>query len=167
MPITIRRTEPDDYTAVYKIFSGPKATWGTLQTPYPSADMWRRRLAEPPEGLYSLVACVDEEVVGQSGLHTFPSRPRRRHVGEIGMAVHDDWQGRGVGTAMMQALVDLADNWVNLSRLELEVYTDNEPAIKLYQKFGFTIEGTGIHFGFRDGEYVDVYFMARLRESKG
>src|SRR5262245_38955629 len=100
MPITVRRTEPDDYTAIYKIFTGPKATRGTLQTPYPSADVWRRRLAEPPEGLYSLVACVDEEVIGQSGLHTFPSRPRRRHVGEIGMAVRDDWQGKGVGTAL-------------------------------------------------------------------
>ena len=59
------------------------------------------------------------------------------------MAVRDDWQGKGVGTAMMQAVVDLADKWLNLSRLELEVYTDNEPAMRLYQKFGFTIEGTG------------------------
>jgi putative acetyltransferase len=99
-------------------------------------------------------------------LHTFPNRPRRRHVGQIGTAVRDDWQGKGVGTAMMQALVDLADNWVNLSRLELEVYTDNELAIKLYQKFGFTVEGTGINYGFRDGEFVDVYFMARLRTHK-
>jgi putative acetyltransferase len=167
MSITIRRAEPGDYEAVYKIFCGPKATRGTLQMPYPSAELWRKKLAEPPEGLYSLVACVDGEVVGQCGLHTFPNRPRRRHVGQIGMAVRDDWQGKGVGAAMMQALVDLADNWVNVSRLELEVYTDNEPAIKLYQKFGFTIEGTGTKYAYRDGEYVDVYFMARLREQKG
>jgi putative acetyltransferase len=163
MSITIRRAEPGDYEAIHKIFCGPKATRGTLQMPYPSAELWRKKLAEPPEGLYSLVACVDGEVVGQCGLHTFPNRPRRRHVGQIGMAVRDDWQGKGVGTAMMRALIDLADNWVNLSRLELEVYTDNEPAIKLYQKFGFTIEGTASNFAFRDGQYVDVYFMARLR----
>jgi putative acetyltransferase len=167
MSITIRRAEPGDYEAIYKIFCGPKATRGTLQMPYPSAELWRKKLAEPPEGLYSLVACVDGEVVGQCGLHTFPNKARRSHVGQIGMAVRDDWQGKGVGTAMMQALVDLADNWVDLSRLELEVYTDNVPAIKLYQKFGFTIEGTGSNFAFRDGQYVDVYFMARLREQKG
>ncbi len=166
MAITIRRAEPSDYEAVHKIFSGPKAVRGTLQIPFPSAEMWRKRLAEPPEGLYFLVACVDNEVIGQIGLHTFPSRPRRRHVGEIGMAVRDDWQGKGVGTALMQAAIDLADNWLNLSRLELEVYTDNEPAVKLYQKFGFKIEGTAVQHAFRDGQFIDSYRMARLRLSR-
>ena len=163
-PITIRHVEPGDYEAIYKIFSGPKAVWGTLQTPYPSAELWRKRLAEPPEGFYSLVACIDGEVIGQLGLHTSPGRPRRRHVGEIGMAVRDDWQGKGVGTALMQAAVELADKWLNLFRLELEVYTDNEPAVRLYKKFGFKIEGTAIQHAFRDGHFVDSYFMARLRE---
>jgi len=163
MTITIRHVEPSDYEAIYRIFSGPKTVRGISQTPYPSAEAWRKKLAEPPEGLYSLVACVDGEVVGQLGLHTSPNRPRRRHAGQIGIAVREDWHGKGVGTALMQAAIDLADNWVNLSRLELEVYTDNEPAIKLYQKFGFTIEGTGSHYGYRDGTFVDVYFMARLR----
>jgi len=167
MPITIRNIEPSDYEAVHQIFCGPKVIWGTSQMPYPSVEMWQKRLAESPEGLYRLVACVDGEVVGQLGLHTSPDRPRRRHAGQIGMAVRDDWQGKSVGTALMQAAIDLADNWVNLARLELQVYTDNAPAIKLYQKFGFTIEGTGINYGFRDGQFVDVYFMARLREQKG
>jgi len=47
------------------------------------------------------------------------------------------------------------------------VYTDNERAIKLYQQFGFTSEGTAIDFAFRDGQFVDVYLMARLRDQKG
>ena len=167
MTITIRHIEPSDYEALYKIFSGTKVVWGVLQIPFPSAEMWRKRLAEPPEGFYSLVACVDDEVVGQIGLHTSPNRPRRRHVGQIGMAVRDDWQGKGVGTALMQAAIDLAEKWLNLSRLELDVYTDNEPAIKLYRKYGFIVEGTAINYAFRDGQFVDVYLMARLREQKG
>ena len=166
MTITIRHIEPSDYEALHKIFSGPKVVWGVLQIPFPSAEMWRKRLAEPPEGLYMLVACVNDEIVGQIGLHTSPNRPRRRHVGQIGMAVRDDWQGKGVGTALMQAAIDLADRWLNLSRLELDVYTDNEPAIKLYRKFGFTSEGTAVNYAFRDGQFVDVYLMARLREQQ-
>jgi putative acetyltransferase len=79
------------------------------------------------------------------------------------MAVRDDWQGKGVGTLLMQAVVDLADRWLNLRRLELEVYTDNEAALRLYKKFGFEIEGTLIDYAFRDGQFVDSYCMARLR----
>jgi len=162
---TIRRAEPADYEAVFKIFAGPRAVSGTLQLPFPSADVWRKRLAEPPEGVFSLLACAENEVVGQLSLHTLPNNPRRRHVGQIGMAVRDDWHGRGAGTALMQAAVDLAEKWLNLSRLELEVYTDNEAAIRLYKNFGFTIEGTLIRFAYRDGQYVDAYYMARLRDA--
>lgn len=78
------------------------------------------------------------------------------------MAVRADWQGRGVGTTLLQAAVDLADKWLNLTRLELEVFVDNTPAIRLYQKFGFSIEGTLVQYAFRDGRYVDIYTMARL-----
>jgi len=47
----------------------------------------------------------------------------------------------------------------------LEVYTDNEPAIRLYKKFGFVVEGTLKQFAFRDGQFVDVHTMARLRDT--
>jgi len=168
MTITIRRVEPTDYEAIQQIFSGSQVVRGTLQLPFPSAEFWRKRLAEPPEGLYGLVACDDKnEVVGHLGLHTFPNHPRRRHAGQIGMAVKDDWQGKGVGTALMQAAIDLADNWLNLTRLELEVFIDNKPAIQLYKKFGFNIEGTLVRFAYRDGQYVDVYTMSRLRSLAG
>ncbi|MGD2164572.1 MAG: GNAT family N-acetyltransferase [Anaerolineae bacterium] len=163
MNIVIRHTEPDDYEALHRIFSAPKAIYGTLQLPFPSAERWRKRLAEPSEGLYSLVASVDDEVAGTLGLHTFPNRPRRRHVGAIGMAVRDDWHGKGVGTALMEAAIDLADNWLNLVRLELTVFADNAPAIGLYEKLGFRTEGTLADYAFRDGEYVDCLMMARVR----
>ena len=161
----IRRIEPDDYRAIYEIYSCPRAFAGTLQLPYPSLEDWRRRLAEPGEGFYNLVALAGERVVGMLSVQTFPNRPRRRHAGAIGMGVHDDWQGRGVGTALMRAGVEMADKWLNLTRLELEVYTDNEPAIHLYEKFGFEREGTLRRHAFRDGRYVDAYFMARLHPS--
>lgn len=161
--LRIRHGEPDDYRAYYEIFCCPRAQAGTLQLPYPSLEMWRQRLAARAEGSYELVAEVDGRVVGSLGLQTFPNRPRRRHTGSIGMSVHDDWQGQGVGTALMRAGVELADNWLNLTRLELEVYTDNEPAVRLYERFGFEREGTLRRYAYRNGQYVDAYFMARLR----
>lgn len=160
--ITVRHTEPGDYEAVHKIFTYPRAVWGTLQLPFPPAEFWRKRLAEQPAGRYSLVACAGEEIVGQLGLWT-DTNPRRRHVGGLGMAVRDDWQGKGAGSALMQAAVELTDRWLSLTRLELTVYTDNQPAIRLYEKFGFVTEGIHRHYAFRDGKLVDAFAMARLR----
>ena len=102
MTLSIRRTEPTDYEAIRRIFEGSQVVWGTLQLPFPSSETWRKRLADPPEGVFSLVACVDQEVIGHLDVHTFPLHPRRRHVGQIGMAVRDDWQGKGVGSALIQ-----------------------------------------------------------------
>jgi L-phenylalanine/L-methionine N-acetyltransferase len=164
--VIVRHAEPDDYQALHRIFSGPKAIAGTMQLPLPSAEAWRKRLVESPEGLFSLVACVDDEVVGSLGLETSPTlsvRWRMRHVGSIGMAVRDDWQGKGVGTALMEAALDLADSWLNLTRIELRVYVDNSAAVALYKNFGFEIEGTHRRLAFRNGEYVDAYSMARIR----
>jgi L-phenylalanine/L-methionine N-acetyltransferase len=163
MDIIIRRAEPNDYEALHKIYMCPKVIAGTLQLPYPSQELWRKRLAEPEEGRYHLLAVVEDQIAGHLGLTTDPNRPRRKHAGGIGMSVHDDFQGQGVGTALLEAAVDMADNWLNLLRLELTVFVDNEPAVRLYKKCGFAIEGTLRHHSFRAGRYVDVYSMARIK----
>jgi putative acetyltransferase len=80
------------------------------------------------------------------------------------MGVHDDSQGRGVGTALMAAMVALADSWLGLRRLELYVYADNARAIHLYEKFGFSLEGTARCYAWRDGSFADACMMARIRE---
>jgi putative acetyltransferase len=51
-------------------------------------------------------------------------------------------------------VLELADKWLKLTHLEIEVYTDNQAAIALYKKFVFEIEGMLRKFAFRDGEYV-------------
>jgi putative acetyltransferase len=163
MELEIRRVEPGDYKAVQGVYSQPRAIWGTMQLPFPSEELWKKRLAEAGDQVYGLVACVKGEIVGHAVLNLNPGYPRRKHAASVGMAVHDKWHSRGVGTALMQALVELADKWLNLSRLELQVYTDNEPALRLYKKLGFVIEGTHRKHVFRDGVYVDSHSMARVR----
>ena len=63
----------------------------------------------------------------------------------------------------MQAALDLADNWLQYTRIELTVFTDNADAIALYRKFGFEIEGTHKQYAFRNGRFEDVYAMARIK----
>ena len=163
MDPTIRHAEVNDYLSIHRIYSQPKVAYGTLQVPFSSSEVSRKRLMEADDGSYSLVACVDEEVVGHLHLQTNPNKPRRSHAGRIGMAVSDEWQGKGIGNALMEAVIHFAENWLNLIRLELTVFIDNDPAIQLYKKYGFEIEGTLKGYAFRDGKFVDVYTMARMR----
>jgi putative acetyltransferase len=158
--LVVRRCEPEDYEAVHRVYSSPGAMAGTLGVPFSSAQEVREALER--DGSYPLVACAGEEVVGQLTLSVY-TNPRTLHSGHFGIAVRDDWQGKGVGTALMDAALDLADNQLGLTRLDLSVYVDNAPAIGLYKRFGFEIEGTHRRFAYRNGEYVDALVMARLR----
>ena len=148
-----------------EIMGDPAVLPGLLQVPYPTEARWRKRIEEMPAGPTTADLFVVAEhgglVVGNAGVHP-PPHVRRRHVGAIGMAVARDAQGQGVGTALMAAIVDWADNWAQLLRLELTVYVDNAVAIALYRKFGFEHEGTHRAFALRDGAFVDAHAMARL-----
>lgn len=161
MSIIIRHAEPDDFTACTLIYAQPLAQAGTLQLPLPSQELWKQRLATKAPQDRILVAVVAGEVVGNLGLHPAVNA-RRSHVAGIGMAVRDDSHGKGVGTALLKAAIDLADNWLNLLRLELTVYADNEAAIGLYRKYGFVQEGIHRSYALRLGQYADVLAMARL-----
>ncbi len=161
-PITIRHSAPTDAAAVADIFAQPRVISGTLQLPYPSLELGQTRLGSQPNKT-QLVACIDARVIGIISMFV-SQNPRRKHVAEIGMAVHDDFHGQGVGSALMAAIVDMADNWLNIDRIELSVFTDNAAGIALYKKFGFEIEGTLRSYAFRNGSYADVYAMARLKK---
>jgi L-phenylalanine/L-methionine N-acetyltransferase len=161
--IEVRAAEPSDVEALTRLFAHRNAYSQTLQLPLQSTEVWRKRLATNDDTQITLVATVAGELVGNLSLTRF-TRPRRAHVGEIGMAVRDDSQGKGIGSALMQAALDLADNWLGIRRLELHVHADNERAIALYRKFGFALEGTHRAYAIRDGVYVDSLSMARLIE---
>lgn len=101
-----------------------------------------------------------KKVIGAISLNISPI-PRTRHSGSIGIMVHKDYQGEGIGKALFSKIIDLADNWLKLMRLELTVFVDNERAINLYKSFGFEIEGRKKYAVIRNGEYADEYIMAR------
>ena len=161
--VTIRAFEMNDWEDVAELFLAPNCQRGTLQMPYQSRDDIKKKLENPPANLHRLVAVVNEsqKVVGMLGLHL--NDRRRIHVGSIGMFVHDDYQNQGIGSRLMEAMLDLADNWLNLKRIELTVFTDNERAIHMYQKYSFVIEGTHKQYAMREGVYVDAHSMARLK----
>ena len=169
MTITIRRAAPKDAAAIARYMADPVVFGGLLQLPYPSEEVWHKRLSDlpvPGSADIVLVAELDGTLVGCAGMNATGPALRRRHVMGIGISVAVEAQGQGVGTALMRALCDYADAWVGLLRIELTVFTDNETALRLYQRCGFVIEGTLRGYALRDGRYVDAYAMARLHPAQ-
>ena len=110
-------------------------------------------------------AFIDGQLAGQLAV-MLNQRVRRRHVATFGIGVDPRYHGKGVGSRLMQAMIDLCDNWAAIERIELTVFTDNPAAMALYRKFGFEIEGTSRAYAMRDGVLVDAYHMARLRSGQ-
>jgi putative acetyltransferase len=121
------------------------------------------RMKTQAPGLHRYVAVVEGKVVGQISIHQ-SSRPREAHAAGLGMMVDPDYWGMSIGTQLMDTVLDLADNWLNLKRVELEVNIDNPAGVRLYEKAGFVIEGTKRFHTYGDGRWADSYFMARVRD---
>jgi len=167
MEITIRHAVPDDWPGVHEIFQQDHVLAGTQRLPYAAPAVMQARLAPKP-GLIQLAAEVSVDgapkVVGFAELVTYPDHPRHHHVAELNMiAVHEDWQGKGVGRSLMAAVTDLADNWLQIRRLQLIAWTSNDHALRLYQGFGFELEGVMPEFAFYKGRYIDGQMMSRLK----
>jgi putative acetyltransferase len=159
--ILIRAMEPEDLPDITEAWNQPRAYAGTLQLPFTSLEARQRRHADANANATRLVAVIDGKAIGMIFLAR--EENRRSHLGSIGMAVHDAYAGRGVGTALMAAVVDMADNWLQIKRLELSVYADNARAIALYERFGFEREGFHPAYSWRNGAWADSISMARLR----
>ncbi len=160
--IIIRRATPDDIPAITQMHADYSAYANTLQLPYPSTKTWEARLDANDPLVSQFVATLDDTVVGLLVIHQ-PSQVRRKHVATFGITVSQAYQGKGIGSKLMQVMVDYCDNWLNIRRIELEVYATNDNGVGLYKKFGFVEEGRMRDYAFRDGQYVDAIMMSRIR----
>jgi putative acetyltransferase len=115
---------------------------------------------------HMLVAEIDGSVVGCVGL-AVAKNPRESRTASLGIMVRADRQRQGAGRALMTAILDLADNWLMLKRVELTVFVGNEPAIALYKSMGFVVEGTKKFSVIRNGADADTYLMARYSGPPG
>lgn len=156
----IRAARPDDAVGIAAMQALPGFRFGTLRLPHPRPEATRRWLEALPETSHVLVAEHEGRIAGMAGLDRFTGR--RAHAGGLGMGVHDSLAGHGIGRALLGEIVDLADRWLGLRRLELTVFTDNARAIGLYRSFGFETEGTLRGFALRDGALADAYTMGRV-----
>lgn len=159
--VLIRPIRPEDAAAVNALRRQPGVMENTFGMPSDRVNRAEKFIADLGPDDHVFVATVDGQVVGLAGVHV--QRGRRRHVADLGISVHDDYANRGIGRALMQVLLDVADNHLALVRVELEVIDGNARAIHLYESLGFEMEGRKRMDFIRRGQYVDTLVMGRLR----
>ncbi len=160
--ITIRPLRLSDTGDVYEIMHMPNVLWGASLLPSTTIDSWRKTIEGwvTDDRMHAFVADIDGKVVGAINLKV--GATRRSHIGKLTIAVHDMYQGQSIGKMLLITAIDLADNWLNLVRLELDVSVDNERAINLLKRFDFEVEGRKRCAAFHGGNYIDSYHMGRL-----
>jgi L-phenylalanine/L-methionine N-acetyltransferase len=166
--VSIRAAEPVD-AAEISVLMGSEGTFeGTLQMPYAAAASRIDMLSKTDTQSVRLVAVHrdadshTQRIVAHAGLFTLHASLRRIHVRGLGITVAKDWQGHGLGDRLVHSLLDWADHWAGVLRIELTVFTDNARAVALYQRHGFVQEGVLRAYALREGVYADAFAMARL-----
>jgi L-phenylalanine/L-methionine N-acetyltransferase len=161
MNLVIRPVEVSDARAVHRIHQQEHVMPYILSLPSDRIDQLEERYRKLGNNHHEFVAVLDGEVVGNAGLVQMSGR--RSHVGMFYIAVDAEHHGKGIGTALITKILDLADNWLMLERVELGVLVTNPRAQALYERFGFVVEGKKVGAIKSAGQFVDEVIMSRLR----
>lgn len=164
MNITYREAEPSDAGKFLEYCKKVGAesdnlTFGAEGIPFSisqEADFIRKYSGNP--GSVMLVAYDEGELIGTGAVSVVSGRPRFSHRREIAISVRKDYWGKGIGSGLMNLLIDFCKK-SGAESIELEVRSDNERAIGLYKKFGFEKIGTNERYFKINGEYFSADYM--------
>ena len=144
-----------DYESVAAIFADGIATGlATFETEVPGWEVWDAR--HLPE--HRLVAELDDEVVGWCAVVPYSSRAVYRGVGEESVYVAERARGRGVGRALLEAVIESA-RVGGLWTLQAGIFPDNEPSLALHRALGFREVGVRERLGQLGGVWRDVVLL--------
>lgn len=158
--VEIRFRRKEDAENLYQMYSSmsPEALeW--VMAPYTREliDRW----FSLDDQVIAIVATSEDRIVGHSAAFMH-QHPRLKGCSDFGIQLHQDFHGVGLGSKMTELLIQLAIN-AGMHRLSLRVVSKSKPAINLYEKHEFKVEGKlrDAFFG-HDEQYHDMLVMARI-----
>ena len=160
MSLKIRDIKIEDYKEISKIRKMPGVMENILSNKDEEDELIKEKIINRGNNQYWYVAEEDGKVLGL-GILMNHGNLRKKHVGVITLMVNSDYQNKGIGSLLMDKLINLSES-LNIIRLELCVFRDNYKAINLYKKFGFKEEGIKVKSALKNGEYADEIIMARI-----
>jgi ribosomal protein S18 acetylase RimI-like enzyme len=160
--VDIRRSTPDDFDGFYECFAAICRERRFLALVEPPPEEQSRAFVEDARrhGMVQYVAAAGPRIVGWCDI--IPHRWEGfRHGGRLGMGVAREFRRSGIGRRLLDAAVGGARD-AGLSRIELEVFSSNDHAIRLYERYGFAREGLHRKGRIIDGRIEDVLMMGLL-----
>jgi len=150
---------PEHARGLFALFNERQFIWrASTRNPLANEDEVNRWLDGIAARKFEVVAISYAKLVAFGGLYVHGDL--LDHCGSLMLGVCEEAQGRGVGSTLMAILLATAKLHANLHKVQLPVFTDNTPAIRLYRSFGFQFEGLHRCFSRRGDGYVDAYSMA-------
>lgn len=158
--VVIGAASPEDAEAICAIYNVAIAERGsTFETEMRSSADFQERISDAHFPL--LVAKLGDDVVGWAGLASYSSRPCYAGIAECSVYVDAEARGRGIGTALTEALASAAEG-ADSHKLIGKLFTDNVASIRLVERCGFATVGLHHRHGSLDGNWRDVLVVELL-----
>lgn len=169
--IRLRAAEKDDINLFLTWVNDPEVT-EHLMLVYPMSqfeeDQWYERMMALPASEHVMVIEIRDEKqpggyqpIGTCQYHNLDWRCRSAEVG-IMIGAKAYWN-QGYGTEAMKLLLKHGFESLNLHRIWLRVYANNQRGIRAYEKAGYKYEGKFRDGHYQHGQYFDIHFMSVLR----
>lgn len=110
----------------------------------------------------TMILAMDGDELVAIGTINSGNKIKSRHQGELGIVVAKKYQAKGIGTEIINRLLDFCRGNGVTTRVQLDTCCDNDVAVKLYEKFGFEVEGRLKNTQYLDGKYSDLYVMGLM-----
>ncbi|HIY58282.1 MAG TPA: GNAT family N-acetyltransferase [Candidatus Tetragenococcus pullicola] len=166
--VTIREAQPEDAENILKMMHKvAKETEFLVMDDVGlsiSVAFFKEQIRQLQESMnYLLLIALDkEQVIGAASIRSSDEK-RLSHIGELGISILKEYWSLGLGSILMEELITWAQENDQLYRLELDVQSQNQRAVHLYKKFGFSVEAVKKR-GARgdDGRFLDVLLMSKF-----
>jgi len=160
-----RPAAPEDAAAICRIYNqGIEDRVATLETELRTPEERREWLVNrSPRHPVIVAENGAGEVVGWGSLNVFNAREAYRFVADLSVYVERGWRGKGVGSALLARLIELARQH-DFHKMVLSAFPSNAAGIALYTKHGFRTVGVYREQGLLDGRWVDTVVMEKLLE---
>ena len=164
--LRIRLRDNRDSSDLLELFNEERfRQYASARGPFSSTDELQSWLANVAcSKNFEVVGVLAGKTIGFGGLYVMGDG--LSHSGWVLLGVREAFQARGIGARLLQMLMGAASIMMGLRRVQLTVFGDNDPAIKLYRRFGFEIEGRHRDFVRRGEGFVDALTMAKLYDGR-